>query len=90
MSYLTKEIIDQLQSPIPKEMCAYSVCKNCGEVDLVDFKTAFALILLMPEEELEKNQSQTQWTDYYIETNFCPTCQNNSSEVSIKRIPKKT
>lgn len=90
MSYLTTKILERLHQPIPEGMCAYLVCKNCGEVDLVDFKTAFALILLMPEEELEKNQYQTQWTDYYIETNFCPTCQNNSNEVSIKRIPKKT
>ncbi|HOZ53462.1 MAG TPA: hypothetical protein PK142_02170 [bacterium] len=90
MGYLTKEIIKKLEKPIPEGMCAYSVCKKCGSVDLVDFETALALILLMPEEDLEKTGAETQWTDYYIETNFCPTCKNNSNEVSTKRIPKKT
>lgn len=90
MSYLTKEILEKLKKPIPEGICAYSVCKKCGSVDLVDFETALTLILLMPEKDLEKTDPQTQWTDYYIETNFCPTCKNNSSEVSIKRIPKKT
>jgi hypothetical protein len=91
MSYLTKEMIKRLKEPIPKEMCAYAVCKNCKNIILVDFETALALILLMPEEDLEKNKKPgTQWTDHYIETGFCPSCRNDSNHVGIKKIPKET
>lgn len=88
MSYLTKDIIKRLKEPIPKEMCAYAVCKNCKNIILVDFETALALILLMPEEDLENNKKTGgQWEDYYIETGFCPSCENNSNHVEIKKIP---
>lgn len=90
-SYLTKEIIKQLKNPIPKGMCAYSVCNNCNSVNLIDFETALMLLTLVPEKELKKNkETKGQWDKYYLETSFCPNCKNKSNQVFIKKTPKKT
>jgi len=86
-SYLTKEIIKKLNEKVPEKGSNYSVC-TCGQITIVDFETTCSMMLLLSEEELEKNRHKSgKWDKYYIETEFCPSCRNDSSKVRIKEIP---
>jgi len=80
------ELKKKLKSPLPKWASNRLFCRNCLEVTPIDFQTSTLLLILAPEEEIEKTREEP-WDKCYIEVTGCHNCTRELKSIMIKKIP---